>query len=79
MDRVLSSPKRLFIALAATCLLPTAIWATDLPVYTDHLVNGFQDWSWAARNLSDNSVAPHAGSNSIAVSRSLGGNFFSPK
>src|SRR3954469_21475250 len=68
MDHVLSNSNRLFIALAATCFMPIAIWATDLPVYTDRLVNGFQDWSWAARNLSDSSVAPHAGSSSIGVS-----------
>jgi len=38
-----------------------------LPLYTDHLVNGFQDWSWAQRNL-ENSAPVHSGSNSISVS-----------
>jgi hypothetical protein len=38
-----------------------------LPLYTDHLVNGFQDWSWAPRSLS-NTVPVHSGSNSISVS-----------
>ena len=38
-----------------------------LPLYTDHLVNGFQDWSWAERNL-ENTAPVHSGSNSISVS-----------
>ncbi|HET7625959.1 MAG TPA: alpha-L-arabinofuranosidase [Verrucomicrobiae bacterium] len=40
---------------------------TALPIYTDHLVNGFQDWSWATRNLT-NSSPVHSGSQSIRVS-----------
>ncbi|WP_050785785.1 hypothetical protein [Pedosphaera parvula] len=43
----------------------------NLPVYTDHLVNGFQDWSWAARNLT-NTAPVHSGNNSIRVS-AMGG------
>ncbi len=39
----------------------------DLPIYTDHLVNGFQDWSWATRDL-ENAAPVHSGSNSIRVS-----------
>lgn len=39
----------------------------DLPIYTDHLVNGFQDWSWAPRSLT-NTVPVHTGANSIRVS-----------
>jgi alpha-L-arabinofuranosidase len=39
----------------------------SLPVYTDNLVNGFQDWSWAADNL-DNSSPVYSGSASISVS-----------
>ena len=38
-----------------------------LPVYTDHLVNGFQDWSWGARNLGNPSPV-HSGSSSISAS-----------
>jgi len=37
-----------------------------LPVYTDHLVNGFQDWSWGARNFANTSPV-HSGSNSISA------------
>jgi hypothetical protein len=38
-----------------------------LPIYTDNLVNGFQDWSWAADNLT-NSSPVYSGSASISVS-----------
>jgi hypothetical protein len=38
-----------------------------LPLYTDHLVNGFQDWSWAPHNLY-NTAPAHSGSDSISVS-----------
>jgi alpha-N-arabinofuranosidase len=38
----------------------------NLPIYTDHLVNGFQNWSWAAVNLT-NTLPVHSGSNSISV------------
>jgi hypothetical protein len=38
-------------------------------IYSDALLNGFQDWSWAARNLSNTSPV-HSGSNSISVSAS---------
>ncbi len=45
-------------------------WAqSSMPVYTDRLVNGFQDWSWAPHNLSDTSPV-HSGSNSISVTAS---------
>jgi len=39
---------------------------TSLPVYTDHLVNGFQDWGWAAHNYANPSPV-HSGASSIAV------------
>ncbi len=35
-----------------------------LPIYTDHLVNGFQDWSWGTHNLA-NTAPVHSGSDSI--------------
>src|SRR5256885_12120191 len=56
------------LALAAS-LLATAQFANaqaNLPIYTDHLVNGFQDWSWAPRNMGG-TTALHTGTNSIAV------------
>jgi hypothetical protein len=39
---------------------------TDQPVYTDLLLNGWQDWGWATRNYSNHSPV-HGGTNSIAV------------
>ena len=38
-----------------------------LPVYTDHLVNGFQDWSWGTRDFGNPSPV-HSGSSSVAAS-----------
>ncbi|MGP8198939.1 MAG: hypothetical protein ACLQU4_05485 [Limisphaerales bacterium] len=38
----------------------------NLPIYTDNLVNGFQNWSWAAVNLS-NASPVHSGTYSIRV------------
>ena len=44
----------------------------NLPIYTDNLVNGFQNWSWATVNL-QNSSPVHSGSYSISVTD--GGNY----
>jgi alpha-L-arabinofuranosidase len=51
------------------CLaLPSAARAqTDQSVYTDALVNGWQNWSWATVNLS-NTTPVQSGTNSISVS-----------
>ncbi len=49
------------------CLGPPLAGAqTPIPVYTDRLVNGFQDWSWGTRNLA-NAAPVHSGSNSISA------------
>ena len=40
--------------------------AQDLPVYTDSLQNGFNNWSWASTNAA-NTAPVQAGSDSIAV------------
>ncbi len=37
-----------------------------LPVYTDSLVSGFQDWGWAVHNYANTSPV-HSGSNSVSV------------
>jgi len=44
----------------------------NLPIYTDNLVNGFQNWSWATVNL-ENSSPVHSGAYSISVTD--GGNY----
>jgi hypothetical protein len=38
----------------------------NLPLFTDNLVNGFQNWSWATVNLT-NSSPVHSGTRSISV------------
>jgi hypothetical protein len=37
-----------------------------LPIYTDYLVNGFQDWGWATHNYANPSPV-HSGAASVAV------------
>ena len=47
----------------------TAFAQAPLAIYTDNLVNGFQDWSWAPHSL--NNTAPvHSGNHSISVNGS---------
>ena len=43
----------------------------NLPIYTDYVVNGFQDWGWATRNLANTSPT-HTGANSISVTTTAG-------
>ena len=55
--------------LATALALLAAVSAAGqapLPIYTDRLVNGFQDWSWGTRNLSNPSPA-HSGAASISL------------
>ena len=48
-------------------LLARDAWAqAALPVYTDHLVNGFQDWGWATHNYANPSPV-FSGTASVAV------------
>jgi hypothetical protein len=54
---------------AAACLwaAPSPAHAQSaLPVYTDYLVNGFQDWGWAAHDYANPSPV-HSGMASVAV------------
>ncbi|HEY2107573.1 MAG TPA: hypothetical protein VGH29_17365, partial [Candidatus Binataceae bacterium] len=57
------------MALILFCATSTATaWAqSDQSVYTDALVNGWQNWSWAAVNLG-NGAPLQSGTASIAVS-----------
>ncbi len=48
------------IALSASAQAPLAI-------YTDNLVNGFQDWSWATRNLANTSPTHSGSADSISM------------
>ncbi len=54
-------------ALIAVLSPPDARAQASLPIYTDHLVNGFQNWSWAACNFS-NPAPVQSGTYSIRVS-----------
>lgn len=45
---------------------------TNLFIYTDHIVNGFQDWSWTGHNIT-NTTPVHSGSNSIGVTNAAVG------
>ena len=39
----------------------------DLPIFTDNMVNGFQNWSGATVNLQTQNPAPHSGAYCISV------------
>ncbi|MGO8835888.1 MAG: beta strand repeat-containing protein [Limisphaerales bacterium] len=64
---------RFFVRLAffATLLsaVPNALAQANLTIYTDNLVNGFQDWSWGTHNMA-NTTPVHSGSASISFSDS---------
>ncbi|MEO6184224.1 MAG: carbohydrate binding domain-containing protein [Verrucomicrobiota bacterium] len=51
----------LWLVLATQAPAQTTLW-----FYSDSLVNGFQDWSWASRNLANTSPV-HSGTKSISV------------
>jgi alpha-L-arabinofuranosidase len=63
----------------ALALVATASAQTPLPIYTDALASGFQNWSWAAHNL-NNSSPVHSGVHSISVSANAweGVSFYHP-
>ncbi|HTR41601.1 MAG TPA: hypothetical protein VMH87_08305, partial [Pseudomonadales bacterium] len=56
----------LFLTAFLTGANQTAKAQANLPIYTDHLVNGFQNWSWATVNMANTSPV-HSGSRSISV------------
>jgi hypothetical protein len=53
--------------LITVCVLASfdADAQADLPIFTDRLVNGFDNWSWAPNNDSNGSV--HSGTNAMMV------------
>ncbi|MBU6401449.1 MAG: alpha-L-arabinofuranosidase [Verrucomicrobia bacterium] len=60
---------RRFLLAVALALIASGVLRAqiDLPIYADTLLNGFQNWSWAAVNLA-NPAPVHSGSVSISVS-----------
>src|SRR2546428_6017468 len=63
--RILSQLRNLACAMVLSSGLVNANAQANLPIYTDHLVNGFQDWSWGTRNVTNTSPV-HSGSNSFS-------------
>ncbi|MCB1053644.1 MAG: glycoside hydrolase family 44 protein [Acidobacteria bacterium] len=51
--------------IASLFVLGCGLWAQDLNVYQDGLLNGFQNWSWATVNLNATTQV-HAGSAAIS-------------
>ena len=66
---------QILIRLALSTFFFTAIQngmaQASLSVYTDNLVNAFQDWGWATRNLA-NLTPVHSGTKSISVTSTAG-------
>jgi hypothetical protein len=54
-------------AILLPALVVSSGFAADLPIYTDSLLNGWQNWSWATVNLSAGAPV-HSGTASISVS-----------
>ena len=66
--RLLIRPNRPAFLMAWLLLAAVIAQAqTDLPIFTDGLDSGFQDWSWLPRNLTNTSPV-HSGNFSIKVS-----------
>jgi len=54
------------LAILLPALLLSTGFAADLPIYTDSLLNGWENWSWATVNLSAGAPV-HSGTASISV------------
>jgi hypothetical protein len=59
-----------FLLLISFSVAVGASAQTSLLIYTDHLVNGFQDWSWASPRDLSNTSPVHSGNNSISATAS---------
>ncbi len=55
-----------FVCMAVFFGCSTAFAQANLPIYTDKLVNGFEDWSWGTRNLT-NAAPVRSGTRSISA------------
>jgi alpha-N-arabinofuranosidase len=69
--RFLPWPCRCFLFLPILLLKLNAHAQANLPIYTGYLVNGFQNWSWADVDLTNNAYA-YANNNSISVTNTAG-------
>src|SRR5262245_66625766 len=56
------------LCVACAIIAATEVYGqAPLPIYTDHLVNGFQDWGWGTKNVTNTSPV-HSGTNSFSHS-----------
>src|SRR6516162_6394473 len=58
---------RLVLLFLVVIAVPSACGQSPLQIYTDHLVNGFQDWGWGTKNVTNTSPV-HSGANSFSHS-----------
>jgi alpha-L-arabinofuranosidase len=66
LSQVVRSSCRFAVIIGAFCAVLNASGQAPLPIYTDNLVNGFQDWGWAAHNYANTSPV-HSSNNSVSV------------
>ncbi len=68
---------RLIPLLAITLTLfgaaQSVLAQANIPIYTDRIVNGFQDWGWATRNFANTSPVHNSSADSISVGGANGG------
>jgi len=56
----------LWLLISVFALAPSALAQADQAIYTDSLISGWQNWSWATVNL-DNTSPVHSGTRSASV------------
>lgn len=65
--------RRLLLLAAGLAAIQNCLGQANLPVYTDNLVNAFQDWSWNCTRSFTNTSPVNSGSHSISVAITSGG------
>src|SRR5690349_16056632 len=66
-SRVTRKRAGIFVLSAFCFVVPIFCWGqANLPVYTDRLVNGFQNWGWGTLNLA-NTATVHSGANAVSL------------
>lgn len=63
----MSRPSPLILLLFFLFTVRTATAQTPLIIYTDSLVNGFDDWSWSQVHNMSSTGTTHAGANAIGI------------
>ncbi len=62
----------LVFSVLVVCIAQAAKAQSDLSIYTDNLVNGFQDWSFSSTRDFSNPTPTNSGSHSISVTITSG-------